>query len=79
MKNIIDIHGQNDNQTLLDKNSHIGYLDSFIGEEIYKSCKLKVASGKFLVCDAIIKRIQDTYCPEFFFLLTGGWRPVAGS
>lgn len=34
MKNIIDIHGQNDNQTLLDKSSHIGYLDSFIGNEI---------------------------------------------
>ena len=34
MKNVIDIHGQNDNQTLLDKSSHIGYLDSFIGEEI---------------------------------------------
>lgn len=34
MKNIIDIHGQNDNQTLLDKSSHIGYLDSFAGDEI---------------------------------------------
>ena len=34
MKNIIDIHGQNDNQTILDKSSHIGYLDSFIGKEI---------------------------------------------
>ena len=34
MKNIIDIHGQNDNQTILDKASHIGYLDSFIGEDI---------------------------------------------
>lgn len=34
MKNIIDIHGQNDNQVLLDKSSHIGYLDSFIGKEI---------------------------------------------
>lgn len=34
MKNIIDIHGQHDNQTLLDKASHIGYLDSFIGSEI---------------------------------------------
>lgn len=34
MKNIIDIHGQNDNQTLLDKTSHINYLDSFIGNEI---------------------------------------------
>lgn len=34
MKDIIDIHGQNDNQVILDKVSHIGYLDSFIGEEI---------------------------------------------
>ena len=31
MKNIIDIHGQNDNQSLLEKTSHIGYLDSYIG------------------------------------------------
>ncbi|NLC88098.1 MAG: DNA repair protein RecN [Clostridiaceae bacterium] len=36
MKHIIDIHGQNDNQTILDKSSHIGYLDSFIGKEILK-------------------------------------------
>ncbi len=35
MKNIIDIHGQYDNQTILDKTSHIGYLDSFIGDEIF--------------------------------------------
>lgn len=34
MKNVIDIHGQNDNQTLLERSSHIGYLDSFIGENI---------------------------------------------
>ncbi len=36
MKNVIDIHGQLDNQTLLDKASHIGYLDSFVGEKILK-------------------------------------------
>ncbi len=34
MKNIIDIHGQNDNQTLLDKATHIDYLDSYIGNEM---------------------------------------------
>ena len=34
MKNIINIHGQNDNQTILDKSSHIGYLDSFAGDDI---------------------------------------------
>lgn len=36
MSKVIDIHGQNDNQTLLNKNSHIGYLDSFIGNEVEK-------------------------------------------
>lgn len=40
MKNIIDIHGQNDNQTILERSSHIGYLDSFIGKEI-NDIKLK--------------------------------------
>ena len=34
MSNIIDIHGQNDNQYLLDTNTHIKYLDNFAGEEI---------------------------------------------
>ena len=34
MKNVIDIHGQYDNQTLLDKLYHTKYLDKFIGNEI---------------------------------------------
>ncbi len=34
MSNYIEIHGQNDNQQLLDSKTHIKYLDSFIGEEI---------------------------------------------
>lgn len=34
MKNYIEIHGQNDNQTLLDNRTHLSYLDSFIGEGI---------------------------------------------
>lgn len=34
MKNIIDIHGQYDNQTLLDTAFHTKYLDEFIGNEI---------------------------------------------
>ena len=34
MQNLIDIHGQMDNQSLLDPNMHIKYLDDFIGENI---------------------------------------------
>ena len=34
MKKIIDIHGQQDNQLLLDSKYHIKYLDNFIGKEL---------------------------------------------
>ena len=34
MKNVIDIHGQFDNQTLMDKAYHTKYLDKFIGEDL---------------------------------------------
>lgn len=30
MRNVIDIHGQQDNQTILDTTSHIQYLDGFV-------------------------------------------------
>lgn len=39
MKNIIDIHGQYDNQTLMDSEFHTKYLDKFIGTTM--SNKLK--------------------------------------
>ena len=32
MSQVIEIHGQNDNQTLLDNRYHLQYLDGFIGE-----------------------------------------------
>ncbi|MGL5087291.1 MAG: AAA family ATPase, partial [Clostridium sp.] len=31
---LLDIHGQHQNQNLLNKSSHIGYLDSFSGKEM---------------------------------------------
>ena len=34
MKNVIDIHGQNDNQTILDLNKHIELLDGYANENI---------------------------------------------
>lgn len=34
MSNIIDIHGQNDNQKILNSKYHVKYLDNFIGEEL---------------------------------------------
>ena len=34
MKNVIDIHGQNDNQSILDKETHIEYVDRFAGNKL---------------------------------------------
>ena len=34
MNNVIDIHGQNDNQKILNSKYHIKYLDNFIGQKI---------------------------------------------
>ncbi len=34
MKEFIEIHGQNDNQALLDSKKHISYLDNYSGEKI---------------------------------------------
>ena len=34
MKNIIDIHGQNDNQSILDINSHLELLDNYSSNEL---------------------------------------------
>ncbi len=34
MSTFIEIHGQNDNQNLLENRMHLNYLDGFIGEEI---------------------------------------------
>lgn len=34
MKNIIEIHGQNDNQGLIETKEHLKYLDNFIGEDV---------------------------------------------
>ena len=34
MSNYIEIHGQNDNQNLLDNRMHLNYLDGFVGEKL---------------------------------------------
>ena len=34
MKEFIEIHGQNDNQNLLDSKKHLNYLDSYSGKEL---------------------------------------------
>ena len=62
MSKIIDIHGQNDNQTLMEKHEHIKYLDNFIGNDIYgiKS----VYSQLFNQYNEIKKELKQNYGDE---------------
>lgn len=59
MKNIIDIHGQFDNQTLLDEDFHTKYLDKFIGKSIaeYNTEYLKLYE-KYKILN---KKLQENY------------------
>ena len=48
MNQFIEIHGQNDNQSLLDNKMHLNYLDGFIGESIlYKRDEYKKLYTKY--------------------------------
>ena len=62
MSNYIEIHGQNENQTLLDSRTHIKYLDNFIGEELQK---LKTEYLKYFKRYNEIKRqLRENYGDE---------------
>ena len=63
MNDIIDIHGQSDNQTILDKSSHIGYLDSFIGKDILEDIKKEYRS-LFDRYNEIKKELSENYGDE---------------
>ena len=62
MKKIIEIHGQNDNQNLLDAKEHIQYLDNFIGKDIIP---LKQEYQKsFRRLQEIKKELKENYGDE---------------
>ena len=62
MNNIINIHGQNDNQNLLNKENHIKYLDKFLGKEFFKRKLLYTELyNKYL---NINKQLKENYGDE---------------
>ena len=62
MSNYIEIHGQNDNQQLLDSRTHIKYLDSFIGEEIVEL--KKDYKQKYIRYNEIKRELRENYGDE---------------
>ena len=62
MKDIIDIHGQNDTQKIMSKQSHIQYVDKYIGEPILKIKKeYKELYSRYIV---INKTLKENYGDE---------------
>jgi len=59
MKDIIDIHGQNDTQKIMNPLEHIKYLDDFIGEKI--SNITKEYSNLYLRYCEIQNELKNTY------------------
>lgn len=57
MSQVIEIHGQNDNQTLLDNRYHLQYLDGFIGELVGKAEYQK----KYAQYVEIEKKLKENY------------------
>lgn len=62
MSNYIEIHGQNDNQQLLDCRKHIQYLDNFIGEEVFKL--KKEYKEKYIRYNEIKRELRENYGDE---------------
>lgn len=62
MKDFIEIHGQNDNQHLLDNKKHLGYLDGFAGERLKKfTDKYKELYNEY---NEIKRKIKENYGDE---------------
>lgn len=59
MSKLIDIHGQHDNQNLLNTSNHIKYLDGFIGQEI---SEIKIQYSKlFEKYNQIKEKLKENY------------------
>ena len=62
MSNYIEIHGQNDNQQLLDNRTHIKYLDNFTGENLIE---LKTNyKEKYTRFNEIKRELRENYGDE---------------
>ena len=62
MCEIIDIHGQNDTQKLMNKQSHINYLDYFIGERVLKI--KKEYQELYVTYNQIKRKLKENYGDE---------------
>ena len=58
MKKIIDIHGQHENQLILNENEHIEYLDAFIEDKIQEKVEYKTLYQNY---KSLQKELKENY------------------
>ena len=62
MSKFIEIHGQNDNQTLLENKYHLKYLDGYIGKDLSKvMCEYEEKYSRY---QEILKELKNNYGDE---------------
>ena len=62
MKEFIEIHGQNDNQSLLDNKKHLEYLDNYSGNELQK---LKEEYKNYYIeYKSVLKSLKENFGDE---------------
>ena len=62
MKEFIEIHGQNDNQSLLDSKKHLSYLDSYSGEDL--NLLKNEYKNYYLEYKDILNKLKENYGDE---------------
>ena len=62
MKDFIEIHGQNDNQSLLDSKKHLSYLDGYSGEDL--NLLKNEYKNYYLEYKDILNKLKENYGDE---------------
>ena len=62
MKEFIEIHGQNDNQNLLDSKKHLNYLDSYSGENL--SVLKKEYGNYYFEYKDVLRKLKENFGDE---------------
>ena len=58
MSKVIDIHGQHENQLILNENEHIEYLDAFIEDKIQEKVEYKTLYQNY---KSLQKELKENY------------------
>ena len=77
MSKIIEIHGQNDNQTLLDNKYHLKYLDGYIGNKLNQKQEYQNYYNAYLELEKKLKEKEKAKKQVLLRLSPSLWEEIA--